>query len=160
MPVLDPKREAAAAAYVANGGNQLDAYRTAHPESKANKRSMAVAASRMFSEPNMQLRIAELHAGVERVAADTGQILLTQEQHMRKLEELRDNAEARGQLSAAITAEVKRGELRRFYVKQVETGEAGEFARMNDDELRQHIAAEARELGITPAKKLAGQTHH
>jgi hypothetical protein len=61
---------------------------------------------------------------------------------MEKLEELRDEAQQRGQLSAAIQAEVKRGELRRFYVKQVETGDAGEFERMSDEELRAYVYGE------------------
>jgi hypothetical protein len=56
------------------------------------------------------------------------------------LRELRDEARQRGQLSAAIQAEVKRGEARRFYVKQVETGDVNEFSRMTDDELRAFIA--------------------
>jgi hypothetical protein len=53
-----------------------------------------------------------------------------------------DDAQQRGQLSAAIQAEVKRGELRRFYVKQVETGDAGEFERMSDKELRAYVNGE------------------
>jgi hypothetical protein len=38
-------------------------------------------------------------------------------------------------LSAAKAAEVKRGELRKFYIKQVESGSAGDFSRMSDQEL-------------------------
>ena len=41
----------------------------------------------------------------------------------------------RGQLSAAITAEVKRGELMGLF-KRVESREPGDFARMTKDELR------------------------
>jgi hypothetical protein len=59
---------------------------------------------------------------------------------MEKLRELRDEARQRGQLSAAIKAEELRGQLRRFYVKQVESGDANEFSRMTDDELRAIIA--------------------
>ena len=44
-----------------------------------------------------------------------------------------------GQLSAAITAEVKRGELMRFYVKQVESAPVNEFSRMSDEELEAFI---------------------
>jgi hypothetical protein len=71
---------------------------------------------------------------------------LTLDAHMEKLRELRDDAKQRGQLSAAIQAEVKRGELRRFYVKQIESGEAGEFERMTDDELREFIAGQDKIL--------------
>ena len=64
----------------------------------------------------------------------------TVEKHDANLLRLSEIATERGQLSAAIQAEVKRGELRRMYVKQIETGTAGEFARMTDDELRAFIA--------------------
>lgn len=65
---------------------------------------------------------------------------LSLEQHMEMLRVLRDEARERGNNSAAIAAEVKRGELRRFYVKQIETGEAGEFDRKSEEELRALIA--------------------
>ena len=59
---------------------------------------------------------------------------------MQKLAELRDKADQRGQTSAAIRAEELRGQLKRFYVKQVESGDANEFSRMSDEELRKIIA--------------------
>ena len=80
----------------------------------------------------------ELHVEVAEKLSDDAALSI--EEHMKKLRELRDDARQRGQLSAAIQAEVKRGELRRFYVKQVETGDAGEFDRMTADELRKFIA--------------------
>ena len=59
---------------------------------------------------------------------------------MQKLAELRDRADQRGQTSAAIRAEELRGRLKGFYVKQVESGDANEFSRMSDEELRKIIA--------------------
>jgi hypothetical protein len=56
---------------------------------------------------------------------------------MEELRVLREMAKNNNQLSAAITAEVKRGELRRFYVKQVES--INEFADWSDEELREFI---------------------
>jgi hypothetical protein len=41
---------------------------------------------------------------------------------------------------------VKRGELRRFYIKQVEHGQAGEFARMSDEELDAFIGRSLDEI--------------
>ena len=58
------------------------------------------------------------------------------------MEKLRDKADQRGQTSATIQTEVKRGELRRLYVKQVESREAGEFDSMTDAELRAFIAGQ------------------
>ena len=42
-------------------------------------------------------------------------------------------------MSAAITAEVKRGELMRFYVKQVESAQVNKFSQMSDEELKAFI---------------------
>jgi hypothetical protein len=53
--------------------------------------------------------------------------------------ELQDKADQRGQTSAAIRAEELRGQLRRFYVKQVESGDVGDFTRMSDEELRAYV---------------------
>jgi len=58
---------------------------------------------------------------------------------MRELQILRDAARTAGQLSAAITAEVKRGELMRFYVKQVESAHVDEFSHMTNEELEAFI---------------------
>jgi hypothetical protein len=41
--------------------------------------------------------------------------------------------------SAAIRAEELRGQLRRFYVKQVESGDVGDFSRMSTEELRAYV---------------------
>jgi hypothetical protein len=57
--------------------------------------------------------------------------------------ELRDKADQRGQTSAAIRAEELRGQLRRFYVKQVESGDTGDFERMSDEELRKYVYGDA-----------------
>jgi len=66
--------------------------------------------------------------------------LLSLEGHLEQLKVLRDNAVAANQFSAAIAAEVKRGELRKFYVKQVEHGQVGEFARVTDEDLDAFLA--------------------
>jgi len=50
------------------------------------------------------------------------------------------------QLSAAITAEVKRGELMRFYVKQVESAHVNKFSHMSDEELEAFIRDGVAEL--------------
>ena len=48
--------------------------------------------------------------------------------------------------SVSIAAEVKRGELRRFYVKQIESGPRSPFADMSDEELDKFIRAEAADI--------------
>jgi hypothetical protein len=71
---------------------------------------------------------------------------LSLEEHMEKRAHLRDKAEEKGQMSAAIAAEVKRGELRRFYTKQIESGPPNPFADMSDEELDEFIRTEAAEV--------------
>jgi hypothetical protein len=63
--------------------------------------------------------VLELQAQV--AAQSVTAAALTLEAHMEKLRELRDKADERGQTSAAIRAEELRGQLNRFYVKQVES---------------------------------------
>jgi hypothetical protein len=46
----------------------------------------------------------------------------------------------------AEQAQVKRGELRRFHGKQVESDDAGQFDRMTDDELRAFVARKDKRL--------------
>lgn len=139
MPPLDPKSEAILAAYLENGGSQTEAWKAAHPDSKAKPASIHVKASQFFKQDKVRLRIVELQAKVEdKVVASAA---LTLEAHMQKLAELRDKAEQRGQLSAAIAAEVKRGELNRLYVKQVESTVTTKNASEMDDAELASIAA-------------------
>ena len=49
-------------------------------------------------------------------------------------------------MSAAIAAEVKRGKLMRFYVKQVESSQVNEFSRISDEELEAFIREGVVEL--------------
>jgi hypothetical protein len=65
---------------------------------------------------------------------------------MEELKTLREMAKEAGQFSAAISAEVKRGELRRFYVKQVESAHVNEFSHMTDEELDAFIWEGKRQL--------------
>ena len=80
------------------------------------------------------------------------------------MKSLRDKAKDANQFSAAIAAEVKRGELRKFYVKQVENREVDKFSRMSDEELEAYIAqqdallAEIREHKPTIAARSNGRT--
>jgi hypothetical protein len=140
MPALDPKAEAILAAYMQNGGNQTEAWKAANPDSKAKPQTIHVKASQFFAQDKVRIRIVEIQAKVEdKVVAG---LALTFEAHMEKLAQLRDKAEEKGQLSAAITAEVKRGELNRFYVKQVEST-VRNVSDIGDDELAS-IAAGGR----------------
>lgn len=138
MPPLEPHEEAIVAAYIENGGNQTEAWKATHPGSKAKPQSMHVQASKFFSQDKVRLRIVELQAEVVQRISEG--VVLTLESHMKKLSELRDEALNRGQISAAIQAEVKRGELCRLYVKQIESTVTN-ISEMSDAELARVAAS-------------------
>jgi hypothetical protein len=87
--------------------------------SKASPKTQHEAASKFFRQTKVRTRILELQAQVASQSVTAA--ALTLDAHMEMLRELRDKADQRGQTSAAIRAEELRGQLRRFYVKQVET---------------------------------------
>ena len=60
-------------------------------------------------------------------------------------------AMAAGQFNAAISALKELGVLSGKRVERSERGEPGEFDRMSDEELREAVDAQARELGYVPA---------
>jgi hypothetical protein len=65
---------------------------------------------------------------------------------MKELKLLREMAKAEGDIKAAIQAEVKRGEVKQFYVRRVETGGPGAFEQLTDQELQQQIVEQTKEL--------------
>jgi hypothetical protein len=60
-------------------------------------------------------------------------------------------AMAAGQFNAAIGALKELGVLSGKRIERSERGEPGEFDRMSDEELREAVDAQARELGYVPA---------
>jgi hypothetical protein len=84
----------------------------------AGYRDSPAAASRLSKNVKVRGRVAQLQAKAEAKA------LLTLANHMHELERLRDLAVKNGQMSAAIAAEVKRGELMGFYVQRRENTNA------------------------------------
>jgi hypothetical protein len=89
--------------------------------------------------------------------------MLSFEQHMAKLRELRDTATANGKLGAAVRAEYLRGKAAGLY-DRLEHSTVNEFARMSDEELRQVIvdhaqALEALGIDLSPAPKANAKKH-
>ena len=60
MSELTAKEEAFAQAFVFNGGNATDAWRTAHPNSKAKPETQHVKASVMANTDRVKVRISQL----------------------------------------------------------------------------------------------------
>src|SRR5262249_32556517 len=98
-----------------------------------NRGAIDVEASKLVRHPKVALRLDQFRE------SKTANAILTLEAHMSELQSLRDAARTAGQMSAAITAEVKRGELMRFYVKQVESAHVNKFSHMSDEELEAFI---------------------
>ena len=139
MPSLTLKQEAFLNAYLKTG-NASEAYRQAYNAKKMSREAIKTEASRLLGHPEIAQRVAGFKSSAR------AEVMLSLEEHMSELKTLRELAKENGQIHAAIQAEVKRGELRKFYVKQVETGKAGDFDAMSDSDLDAFIQQEAREL--------------
>jgi hypothetical protein len=131
-------------------GNQYEAYCRAYKCANMSREAIDVEASKLVRHPKIALRLGQFREN------KTAEAMLTLEEHMQELKSLRDLAKSAGQLSAAISAEVKRGELRRFYVKQIESAQVNEFSKMSDEELERYIwetdaLIRSMESGVPPA---------
>jgi hypothetical protein len=114
-------------------GNQHEAYCRAYNCANMSRGAIDVEASKLARHPKIALRLSQFRD------SKTAEAIVTLEGHMSELQRLRDAAMTAGQFSAAITAEVKRGELMRFYVKQVESAHVNEFSHMTNSELEAFI---------------------
>lgn|SRR3990167_899680 len=108
MPTLPNARHERFAHGLAKGLSADEAYQKAgYGRNRGN-------ASRMKANENVAKRVAELQEKAE------AKVLMTLEEHMNELKALRDIGKENGQTSAAISAEVKRGELMGYYVERRE----------------------------------------
>lgn len=126
MSDLTPKQEAFAQA-VASGMSQSDAYRAAYTvREKTKPDTVNQQASRIMADRKVTARVDELRKPV----VEAAQITLAS--HLERLRALSAAAEAGGQYSAAITAEVARGKASGLYVDKTElTGKDGGPVNMN-----------------------------
>lgn len=132
MADLTLKQESFCLAYIETG-NASEAYRTAYDSKKMSENALNVEASRLLDNPKIALRISELR----KPAIEKAQITL--EDHLNKLAELRDKADASEKWQAAIQAEIARGKASGLYIERVENGSPGDFDKLNDNELEQSI---------------------
>lgn len=107
-------REEKFARLLIEGKTQSEAYRTAYPHSKRWKPESVWSKSAQLAAKVRQ-RVLEMQEKAQEKA------LLTLEDHMAKLEELRNKAAEDATWAPAITAEVKRGELMGYYVNRSES---------------------------------------
>jgi phage terminase small subunit len=136
---LTEKQEAFRQAYMETG-NGRQAYKLAYDAQGMSDKAIDKEVRALLKNPLLNPLSDKIQLQVEAKA------VLSLEEHMEKLKDLRDKAEAEGKFTAAIQAEVKRGELRRFYIKQVETGDVGAFSQMSNQELVEFIKREDEAL--------------
>lgn len=144
-PGLTAKQDAFVLAYVETG-NMIEAYRRSYDAEGMNEASIAREARRLIEHPRVAPYLIKLNSTAQAKA------LLSLEDHMKELQNLRDLAKSDGKWSAAIQAEVKRGELRRFYVTQVEQGDKGEFENASEQELDEYIKQNADLVPVSQQK--------
>lgn len=123
---LTAKQEAFAVAYVETG-NASEAYRRSYDASKTKPDNVHIKASHLMADGRVSARVRELQGKAAEAAG------ITLESHLADLERLRDIAERRGQMNAAITAEIARGKAAGVHIERsasVVTVEQG------DDEAR------------------------
>ena len=125
---LTPKQEKFWVEYLATG-NASEAYRRAYDTSRMTERTIQKRAGELLAHGAIAGRIAAARAKAE----DQG--LYTLEQHMNELKTLRDLAKSNGQISAAVAAEVKRGELMGYYVQRRENSNSNVIYTISDKPL-------------------------
>lgn len=157
MPALENQQHEIFVQELVKGKGQGEAYLAAGYKAK-NVSVASAAATRLLKDVKIQARLLEFQQKAE------VETILTLEAHMSELKALRELAKQNGQLSAAITAEVKRGELRKFYIKQIEAGHPGDFKNATNEELEDLIRSEAPEIleqmGILEPPKRGRATKH
>lgn len=111
---LTPKQERFWVEYLATG-NATEAYRRSYNTARMTDRTIQKRAGEQLAHGAIAGRIAAARAKAE----DQG--VYTLEQHMNELKTLREMAKRNGQISAAVAAEVKRGELMGYYLQRRES---------------------------------------
>ena len=147
MPVLANNRRELFANLLAQGFTAVDAY------AKAGYKRHDGNASTLARHPEVEARLEEIRGdlaadfplGTSAIAAKAN---VTAESLIEEAEAVRVLAMDRGQCGAANGAIKEKGVLSGVRVARSEIGGPGEFDHMSDEELRQSIIDEARELGF------------
>lgn len=106
---LTPQQHAFAR-LVASGENHSDAYRQAYNvEEKTKDATVYSSASRLYYHPKVHARIQELRSKVDK------RVLLSVEDHLEELAELRNTSVETGKMAAAVLAETNRGKVAGHY---------------------------------------------
>lgn len=142
---LTVKQEAFILAYLETA-DEHEAYRLAYDADGMTHATLHKEAKKLMEHPQIAPRLKKIDLHIQAKG------LRSIEDHISKLEELRDFAKENGQSAAAIKAEELIGKVSRLYVIQVEHGGVGEFARMEEAELDEFIKEETKVLGLTSTR--------
>jgi hypothetical protein len=143
MAVLLNARQERFAQGLAEGKSQAAAYIEA---GYSPKNARANASTLLRDSPRILIRRDQMLArrsecNLAAVSEIAVQAHCTLEQHLATLAQLRDEARAKGDYNAAISAEHKRGLVLGFYIQRSEAGRPGDFSNLTDAELDAKIAA-------------------
>jgi phage terminase small subunit len=114
MSALRNARHEIFAQEIVKGVSGREAYKIAG-FSVSSDNAADASASRLLRDVKVQARVAELQQKAQARA------LVTLEEHIGELKDIRDLAKKNGQASAAVAADVKRGELMGYYVERRES---------------------------------------
>ena len=93
-------------------GNATESYRRHYTTQNTKPININRQAKKMIDDPKIQARITELRAPIIKKA------LLSVEEHLNTLQELRDGAVSSDKFSAAVQAEIARGKVCGLYVEK------------------------------------------
>lgn len=151
---------------IVKGASQRDAYKAAGYDAKTDAAADA-AASRLLSDVKIRARLNEFQEKAAEKALLSKKWVIERlvenvERAMQAREVLMAGGEGTGEYkyegSVANRALELLGKEMGMFVDRKEVGLPGDFSRMSDEDLRQHVASETRELGI--AKPLSNGKLH
>lgn len=142
---LTAKQEAFVLAYLETA-DEDQAYRMAYDAEGMSDASIQKEAKRLKNHPLVAPRLQKVDLMVQVKG------LRSLEDHISKLEELRDAAIKNGQIPAAVKAEELIGKVSRLYVIQVEHGEVGDFKQMTREQLEDWIVTQVKEQKIVATR--------
>lgn len=135
-PLKNPRHEAFARHYVQHGIAR-HAYIAAGYQSRCDdiggSTPADACASRLLRHAKVKPRIERLQQAMAKLADITADTIATE------LEEARQLALKEGQSAAAVSATTAKAKLAGLMIERRENGDAGDFARMTEEQLREYI---------------------
>lgn len=123
-------------------GNATAAYKGAYDAEKMSPAAISNEAYGLLHNPEITLRLEKLHSELSE------RVMVGKMRHIGRLENLKRISVEAGDMRAAVKAEELIGKVLGHYVDQVEHGQPGEFASMDDEQLKAEEAALDEALAV------------